>query len=153
MKPRLPLLRWLLWVGLVAFAGHAADGWTTDFPAALGRAKDEGRTVLLDFTGSDWCAGCKRSRTKVLEKPDFLAYAAKHLVLVEVDFPERKAQDEALKRQNAGLEKRYQVNGYPSFVLVDSKGAVLGRHDGLLEDPAEFLRQLDTWRNARPKAS
>jgi hypothetical protein len=28
-------------------------------------------------------------------------------------------------------------------VLVDAKGAVLGRHDGLLEDPAEFLRQLD----------
>jgi protein disulfide-isomerase len=87
----------------------------------------------------------------VLEKPEFLAYAAKHLVLVEVDFPERKPQDEALKRQNAELEKRYQVKGYPAFVLVDPDGEVLGRHDSLLEDPTEFLRQLDTWRKPRPK--
>jgi thiol-disulfide isomerase/thioredoxin len=81
---------------LLAVAGHAAEAWTSDFPAALRRARSEGKTVLLDFTGSDWCAGCRRSRTKVLEKPEFLAYAAKHLVLVEVDFPERKPQDEAL---------------------------------------------------------
>jgi thioredoxin-related protein len=131
--------------------GQAAEGWTSDFPAALRRAKSEGRTVLLDFTGSDWCAGCKRSRTKVLEKPEFLAYAAKHLVLVEVDFPERKPQDEALKRQNADLEKRYKVNGYPAFVLVDPDGEVLGRHDSLLEDTAEFLHQLDAWRKSRTK--
>lgn len=141
----------LLLSGLLAVAVHAAEGWTTDFPAALRRAKSEGRTVLLDFTGSDWCAGCKRSRTKVLEKAEFLAYAAKHLVLVEVDFPERKPQDEALKRQNEELEKRYKVNGYPAFVLVDPDGGVLGRHDSLLEDPVEFLHQLDTWRKPRPK--
>jgi thioredoxin-related protein len=136
---------------LLAVAGHAAEAWTSDFQAALRRAKSEGKTVLLDFTGSDWCAGCRRSRTKVLEKPEFLAYAAKHLVLVEVDFPERKPQDEALKRQNAELEKRYKVSGYPAFVLVDADGEVLGRHDSLLQDPAEFLRQLDGWRKPAPK--
>jgi thioredoxin-related protein len=136
---------------LLVAVGQAAEGWTSDFPSAQRRAKSEGRTVLLDFTGSDWCAGCRRSRTKVLEKPEFLAYAAKHLVLVEVDFPERKPQDEALKRQNAELERRYQVKGYPAFVLVDPDGEVLGRHDSLLEDPTEFLRQLDTWRKPRPK--
>lgn len=133
---------------MLAPGAAAAETWTDDFDAALKRAAKEGRTVLLDFTGSDWCAGCKRSRTKVLEKPEFLEYASKHLVLVEVDFPERKAQSEKLKAQNAALETRYKVNGYPAFVLVDSRGAVLGRHDSLLEDPAAFLRQLDTWRKA-----
>ena len=33
----------------------AAELWTEDFAAAKAQAKKEGKDLLLDFTGSDWC--------------------------------------------------------------------------------------------------
>lgn len=37
------------------FATATVKGWTTDFEAAKAQAKKEGKEILLDFTGSDWC--------------------------------------------------------------------------------------------------
>ena len=43
---------------LMACAGFAfaatPEGWTDDYEAALKRAAEEKKNVLVDFTGSDW---------------------------------------------------------------------------------------------------
>lgn len=136
----------------LAFNAVAMEGWTDDFLAAQVRARKESRPMLLDFTGSDWCAGCKRMRKSVFEQKEFIDFASTNLVLVEVDFPENKPQSDALKKQNAELEKRFKVDSYPAFILVNAEGRELGRLDGMLDGgPAAFIKKIEEWKKATPK--
>jgi protein disulfide-isomerase len=66
----------------------------------------------------------------VFSSPAFSAYAKKNLVLLDVDFPQKKKLPEKLAKQNAHLEKLYHTDGYPTLVLLDPKGKVLGQQSG-----------------------
>src|SRR3954452_691167 len=93
---------------LSSFASAAKEGWTENYEAARAQAKKENKKVLLDFTGSDWCPWCIKLDMEVFSKPEFKEYAAKHLVLVEVDFPQRSKQSPATKKQNEALQAKYR---------------------------------------------
>lgn len=126
----------------VAGEAKASLNWMTDFDAAEAASARTGRAVLLNFTGSDWCGWCFRLRDEVFLQPAFGNYAASDLVLVEVDFPREKQQSSALKLQNAGLAKRYGVEGYPTIVLIDAKGTELGRTGYMQGGAKTFVRAL-----------
>ena len=104
--------------------------WTTDASAALAKAKAENKVVLLDFTGSDWCGWCIKFKKEAIDTPEFQDYAAKNLVLVEVDFPRRKQQSTELKTANKALARKYNITGYPTFVVLNKDGKEIGRQDG-----------------------
>ncbi len=106
--------------------GFGAATWSTDLARAQARAKAEGKAVLLNFTGSDWCGWCIKLRRDVFLKPDFEAYARTNLVLVEVDFPKRKPLAPEIQKANQRLAQQFQVQSYPTLILLDSKGAKLG---------------------------
>ena len=61
----------------------AESTWLTDLPKAQAQAKAENKIVLMDFTGSDWCGWCIKFHKEVLDTPEFQAYAAKNVELVE----------------------------------------------------------------------
>ena len=88
---------------------QAAEGWTEDFEAAKKLAAEEKKDLLMDFTGSDWCTYCIKLQKEVLSKPEFIATVPKSFVLVELDYPQEKAQDEKIKAQNEKLQKEYFV--------------------------------------------
>jgi thiol-disulfide isomerase/thioredoxin len=55
------LLRFSLALAILAGsleATLAADGWIVDFKEAQKRAAAEGKDILMEFTGSDWCPPC-----------------------------------------------------------------------------------------------
>jgi len=104
--------------------------WLTDLPKAQAQAKAENKMVLLDFTGSDWCGWCIKFKSEALDTPEFKDYAAKNLVLVEVDFPRKKPQSAEQKKANAALSAKYRADGYPTFVVLSKDGAEIGRQDG-----------------------
>jgi thiol-disulfide isomerase/thioredoxin len=130
---------------LPAPAGQASESsWGTDLPAALNRARSENKMVLLDFTGSDWCGWCIKFDHDVLSTDKFTGYAKSKLVLVTLDFPSHKKQAAALKEANEQLSKRFDVNGFPTFVLLNSAGKELGRQTGYLRGgPDAFIAELD----------
>jgi thioredoxin-related protein len=130
----------------------AASGWQTDFAAAQTSAKKDSKAILLDFTGSDWCGWCIKMKKDSLDQKAFQEFADKKLVLVEVDFPNGKKQTEAVKKQNDDLQKKYNVEGYPTFVLVDGDGKELGRHVGYLKGgPSAFVEKIEGWTKAGSK--
>src|SRR5208283_362916 len=92
--------------------------WRTSLPDALAQAKKENKQVLLNFTGSDWCPGCKLLEAGVFSKTEFSDYAQKNLVLVEVDFPAQKKQAAALAKANDALHEKYGVRGLPTLILL-----------------------------------
>ena len=134
-----------LFVCCLAGSLMAADSsWLTSVPDAKAQAKKENKLVLLDFTGSDWCGWCKKFDKDVLSTDKFTGYAKSKLVLVAVDFPSHIKQDATLKRANQELRKRFDVNGFPTFVLLNSAGKELGRQVGYLKGgPDAFIAELD----------
>jgi protein disulfide-isomerase len=120
----------LAWVSTSAVA-FGAD-WQTDYPRALEMAKSQNKRVLLDFTGSDWCGPCIELRKRVFSQSEFSAYAEKNLVLVEIDYPQRKKQSPELKQQNEKLSTQYGIDekGFPTVVLLDPAGKVVREFTG-----------------------
>ena len=135
----------LIGLGLVcAGSARAESTWSTDYKKAQEEAKANHKLVLLEFTGSDWCGFCFQLDRAILSQPQFKDYANKNLVLVEIDFPRRKAQSVETKKQNAELAERYQVDGFPTLVVLNSEGKAVWRYDGMyMNGLAAFLAELD----------
>ena len=132
----------LAWVALPLAASEGE--WLTDLPKALERAKSDKKMVLLDFTGSDWCGWCIKFNKEVPSTTEFKQYAAKNLVLVEVDFPTRKKLAPELTKANAALKDKYKINGYPTFVVLNAEGREVGRQEGYSEGgPKSFVAKLE----------
>jgi thioredoxin-related protein len=127
----------------------AAEGWGTDIAAAKALAKKQGQPILLDFTGSDWCGWCIKMKKESLDQKAFKDFAAKNVVLVEVDFPNKSTLSAETKKQNDDLKKQYKVNGFPTFLLIDADGKELGRQVGYLKGgPDAFIAKIGEWKKA-----
>jgi thioredoxin-related protein len=135
------------WSATIAMTLAAADGWTTDWQAAKERSKAENKPIFIYLTGSDWCGWCKKLEKEVISQPAFMDFAKRHFVLMEADYPRKKEQPPELKKQNAGLEKKYLAGGYPTIWVLDSEGNKLsedlgelkGGVDGYINKLREFL--------------
>jgi len=117
--------------------------WLTDLPKAQTQAKSEKKLVMLDFTGSDWCGWCIKLHNEVFSKPEFAEYAKKNLVLVEVDFPQKKQQTEQLKKANQALQEKYKIEGYPTIIVLDGSGKKVGELGYQPGGPKAFIAELD----------
>jgi len=124
-------------------ASAAELDWMTDLPKALAKAKPEKKLVMLDFTGSDWCGWCIKLNKEVFSKPEFAEYAKKNLVLVEVDFPQRKQQTEELKKANQTLQEKYGIRGYPTIIVLNSEGGKAGELGYMAGGPKAFIAELE----------
>ena len=141
------LLIALLVAGAFSKLCAAEAEWMTDLRAALAKAKAEKKMVLLDFTGSDWCGWCIKFNQEVLSQSAFTDYAAKNLVLVEVDFPRKKQLGAKLKKANDALQDKYKIDGFPTLVALNSRGKEVGRQDGYLAGgPAAFIAKLEEFK-------
>ena len=103
-----------------------ASAWMVLGVDRFTKAKEEGKPILMDFTGSDWCGWCIKLKKEVFSKHAFIDYSNEHLILMTVDFPKTKKQEESLKDQNNMLLDTYGVNSFPTIILVDAQGKVLG---------------------------
>jgi protein disulfide-isomerase len=141
---RLLLVASLVSGGIVA-SSEAAEGWKTDYSAALAQAAKENKMVLLDFTGSDWCGWCIKLQKDTFSKPEFKKFAEQSLVLVELDFPRGKTQSDELKRQNEELAEKFGVQGFPTLVLLDPQGKETVRNVGYLQGgPEAFIQWVES---------
>jgi len=144
------LLIQMFTVGVVAVltgaTAFAAEGWGDNFEKAAAQAKAENKLLLLDFTGSDWCGWCIQLNKEVFSQPEFKDYAAKNLVLMEVDFPQIKPQSDALRSQNEKLQAQYGIQGYPTIVVLNSEGKKVGELGYQPGGPKAFIEALETFR-------
>ena len=128
---------------LAALAPAWAAEWMTDLEAAKAKAAAENKAVLVDFTGSDWCGWCIRLRKQVLDTPAFETYAKDKFVLMEVDVPQNPKFDQALLKRNQELCEQYGVSGFPTILVINPKGDVVGGFSGYVASTAEAAKPLD----------
>jgi len=127
-----------------AISKSVQKGWTEDFEAAKRQAAKEGKLILMDFSGSDWCGWCRKMDEEVFAKERFVREASKKFVLVMIDSPQDKSILSSLaRRQNQGLKETYSVRGFPTVVIVDPEGKEVKRHSGYRQGgPNGYLKYL-----------
>jgi thioredoxin-related protein len=126
---------------------RAENGWLNDYKKAQQEATATNKFLLLDFTGSDWCSWCRKFNKEILSQPQFKDYARANLVLVEVDFPRAKPQSVELRKQNQELAQQYEVQGFPTIVVLNGNGQKIWQYDGYFPDGQDaFIAQLEKLR-------
>ena len=123
-------------------AGEHKAVWLTDFEAAKKEAAERQIPLLVNFSGSDWCGWCIRLEKEVFDKQEFIEYASENLVLFKADFPRSKELPEKTREQNAGLARKYGVQGFPTILLLDSEGKAIGKTGYRRGGPSKYVEHL-----------
>jgi thioredoxin-related protein len=101
----------------------APSSWLIDFEAAKKKASEEKKSLLVNFTGSDWCGYCIQLEKEVFGKEAFQNGVKDKFVLVTIDFPEDESKvDDKTRAQNEELSEKYHIDGYPTILLADAAG-------------------------------
>lgn len=107
-------------------------GWETTFKDAVVKAKTEKKPILIYFTGSDWCGPCIRLEKSFFQTDKFKDFSDKNIVLYKADFPRNAdlvtAENKAINKE---LSIRYSQSSFPTMIVVNEKGEVLGRKNGI----------------------
>ena len=130
------------------FASTVAAGpsWSTDYKQSQQEARANHKLLLLNFTGSDWCGWCIKLDREVFSKPEFAEYAAKNLVLVELDFPRRKQLSDMVRQQNEQMAEQYQIQGFPTVIVLNGDGQKVGELFYIPGGPSAFIAELEKLR-------
>jgi len=91
--------------------------WQTDINKAIELSTKSKKPLMLFFTGSDWCGWCIKLQKEVFQKPEFVEWSKK-VILVELDFPKKMQLEASLKQQNDQLQQIFQVQGFPTIWFV-----------------------------------
>lgn len=120
---------------------RAKEGWLSDLDKAIELAGKQNKSVLVEFTGSDWCPPCIAMSKEVFSKKEFTEAASKKFVLVELDFPKK---DRELAEKNQPHAEKYKIEGFPTVVLLDSNGEEYTRFFASEYPTVDaFLKQLE----------
>ena len=136
-------------IGTSTPASAGGDGWVRDFEAAKATAASEGKDLLIDFTGSDWCGWCIRLDKEVFSQDGFKS-VHDDFVLVYLDYPKDQSlvtDDE--RAQNEVLKDRFGIQGYPSIFLTDAQGRPYAQTGYQPGGPEKYLTHLSDLREKK----
>lgn len=139
---------------LALLFGLAACAWAGEMPVvssmseALPVAQKEHRTILLNFTGKEWCPACIHLRTKIFASEEFKAQAGDRYIQAEIIFPRLPEAVEALGKEqmskNEELLNEYHITtGMPTIVMHDEQGFPFAVVVGARKTPAEYMAALE----------
>ena len=118
---------------------HAAEAaakpiaWQHDEKEALALAKAEKKPMVIDFT-ADWCGACKKLSRETFAEKNVRAELDR-FVLLKID----ATNDD--DPQVVDVQKRYNVVGLPTVILLDAEGKEAKRITDFVP-PEQFLPML-----------
>lgn len=131
--------------------------WTTNYDQAVQQAKSSGKPILLFFTGSDWCGWCHKLENEALSTMEFADLVGDKFQFVYVDFPLKNPLDPETARQNKELQKRFDIRGYPTIILLDSDQKQIGttgyRPGGAKAYADQLLRMVEDSKHYKAQVS
>ncbi|HPE82164.1 MAG TPA: thioredoxin family protein [Aequorivita sp.] len=130
------------------FQTVSAQEWQTDFETAKQISSEENHPIILVFQGSDWCAPCIKLDREIWSSEEFKAYSKEHFVMLQADFPRKKANrlNDEQQEKNNQLAEKYNKQGYFPFVVVlDKDGNVLGEAGYEKTTPAAYIEKLESF--------
>jgi hypothetical protein len=123
--------------------------WESSETIAKQRASREGKPLLIWFTDSASSPMCKALSEELFATHDFGKWADEKLVRLRVDaniqaddpdlsLDQKETRLIDLRTYVTGLKKRYKVLGYPSLILLNPSGEVVGRYRGYKRGDSDY---------------
>lgn len=131
---------------ILSLWGSAIGQETLDFDKAVDLSKAKQKVLVLQFSGSDWCAPCIKLEKNILNTAVFEAYAEQY-VWLKVDFPRRKENrlSKEQQKENDMLAERYNPNGlFPLIVFLDADQKVLASIKYLNVSPEAYIERIES---------
>ena len=105
-----------------------------------------GKYILLDFWGS-WCVPCRKGNPHLIELYDHYKDKGFDIIGIAKDDNTKDAWIKAVEKDKLPwhqilcehLDIKYNVTSYPTKILIDKNGLIIGRFG---EDEIELDRQL-----------
>lgn len=119
--------------------------WVSNYEDAIEQSRATSKPVVLFFTGSDWCGWCHKLEKEVLNTPEFASLAGGEFIFVTLDFPLYKPTDPKVTETNKRLQKKFDVKGFPTLVIIDKNEqqiGTVGYRPGGAKAYAEHLIQM-----------
>ena len=115
---------------------------------ALQKAKTENKTILVNFSGSDWCRSCILLKKTILNTKKFKIFADEKLVILDVDFPwlKKNKLSEEQTAINEALAAKYNKKGqFPTILLLNSNAKVLGKTGYKKISPEQYVKHIQSF--------
>lgn len=133
---------------LIQVTTAQAQNWQLDLAEAQKIALESNKSIVLVFSGSDWCAPCIKLEREIWQTADFITYAETHYVMVRADFPKHKNNQLSVEQQkiNNLLAEKYNPEGYFPLVLVlDKNATILGKTGYKKLTPLAYIDHLNSF--------
>lgn len=124
--------------------------WKSNLEEAKKEATEQNKTILLVFSGSDWCAPCIKLDKNVWQSEAFKKESQKSWILVKADFPKKKADllSPELTANNEKLAEKYNKEGnFPLVVLLDKNGKVVGEKGYANISAEDYIQAIHSMEN------
>jgi len=125
----------VLFVCLFAFGLFKANAQvkfeTFDWEALTAKAAKEDKLIMVDMTAT-WCYWCKQMDKKVFPNKAVGEFYNKNFINTKL------YDTDAMGKEFA---QKYQVQGFPCFLFLNSKGELIHRIDGAIVDSKDFIAE------------
>ena len=106
--------------------------WTADTDAAFIKAEKDGIDVII-YLYTDWCGYCRQMENTTFQDPELVKKLSDQFAWLRLN-PEK---DQA----GRDLQRRFRVSGFPTVLILDSRGNELNRIQGYVP-PSRFNASL-----------
>lgn len=122
-----------------------SQDWKYNFEEAKKIASEEGKNIIIVFSGSDWCAPCIKLDKNIWQSEVFQKEASKEWIIVRADFPRKKANTlskEQTEHNRMLADKFNQEGSFPLVVILDKNGKLLGKMGFKNVTPEEYIKMI-----------
>lgn len=127
--------------------------WFTDFNAAQKASQADNKPMLVLFTGSDWCHWCIKLEKEIIQDPNYAKEGGDAYRHVYIDSPRYARLGADQERANAKLREIYDIQGYPTVLILDPQGNELAEAGYVPGGPAGFFKQVNESLKPAPETS
>lgn len=100
--------------------------WITSYEDAVNQSKATSKPILLLFT-TNYCPWCDKLDAEVFNTNEFAQAAEGKFIFVMIDNSGATGKvSPNLIAQNSELKKKYSIRGFPTVILINSKGQKIG---------------------------
>ena len=126
------VMTFVLAVG-IGFAAMAQPEFRhISYAEGLEAAKAENKLLFIDFY-TEWCGPCKQMMRDVFPQKEVGDFMNAHFVCLKID---------AEKGEGMKLAERYNIQAYPTFLLINADDKEVGRREGG-GSPSDFILAME----------